>query len=121
MITGSFDQHAKRISVENREVDKDFGRVCSFPITRIKITADDGKLLLGDTGGNFRMLSSRSGLLLKDFGVIHSSITGIMITSDKKFFFTSSADGELRQWNYIDNTLVRDHGKIAGDILSLCL
>jgi hypothetical protein len=61
-----------------------------------------------------------NGDVIKDFGQVHDRITGIIITLDQKFFFTSSRDGELKQWNLQDNTLVRDHGKITDDYI-LCL
>ncbi len=48
MITGSVDKHVKRISVENRQVDKDFGQVCDNLITTMKITADGEDLFVGD-------------------------------------------------------------------------
>jgi hypothetical protein len=57
LITGSPDKHVKRISVENREVDKDLGQVCEFWITRMKITADDEKLLAGDYKGDLKLIS----------------------------------------------------------------
>jgi WD40 repeat protein len=52
LITGSQDKHVKRISVNNRKVDKDFSQVCGSYITRIKITADGEKLLVGDIRGH---------------------------------------------------------------------
>jgi hypothetical protein len=48
LITGSDDKHVKRISVENRKVNKDFGQVCENKIRRMKILADDKMLLVGD-------------------------------------------------------------------------
>jgi hypothetical protein len=42
------DKFAKRISVENRDVDKDFGQVFDDWIQRMKISADGEKLLVGD-------------------------------------------------------------------------
>jgi hypothetical protein len=54
LITGGYDGHVKRISVESREVDKDFGQVCDNQVIRMKITADDEKLLVGDIYGQFK-------------------------------------------------------------------
>jgi tricorn protease-like protein len=91
LITGSFDKHVKRISVENREVDKDFGEVCDYGIIRMKITPDGEKLLVGDAKGHLKLISSRDGVLIKDFGRAHKKmITGIMTTTDQRFFLTSS-------------------------------
>ena len=88
----------------------------------MKITADGEKLLVGDVRGHLKLISSRDGKVIKDFGKVHDGhITGIVITGDQNFWLTSSSDGQLKQWNYGDNTLVRDHGKIADDIWSLCL
>ncbi len=67
-------------------------------------------------------MSSRDGELIKDFEMVHENgITGIIMSEDWKFFFTSSAFGVLKQWNYEDNTLVGDHEKIIGFIGSLYL
>jgi hypothetical protein len=48
LITSSWDNHVKRISVEDREFDEDFGQVCDGKIIRMKITGDDDKMLVGD-------------------------------------------------------------------------
>ncbi len=48
LITGSWDKSVKKISVENRDVDKNFGHIFDNPIMRMKITADGEKLLVGD-------------------------------------------------------------------------
>jgi WD40 repeat protein len=89
----------------------------------MKITADDEKLFVGDYCGHLKLISLVDGHVIKHFSKIHDYwITGIMITVDQKFFFTSSENGVLKQWNYEDNTLVRDHGKITDNgIWSLCL
>ena len=88
----------------------------------MKISADGEKLLVGDYQGRLKLISARDGELIKDFGRVHDyAITGIVITVDQKFWFTCSTNGELKQWNYGDNTLVRDHGNINDLICSLCL
>jgi WD40 repeat protein len=88
----------------------------------MKITADGEELLVGDNGYHLKLISSRNGHLIKDFGRAHSKpITGIVITVDQKFWFTSSEYGILKQWNCRDNTLVRKHGKKTDRIYSLCL
>jgi WD40 repeat protein len=88
---------------------------------RMKITADDEKLLVGDDYGYLILISSRDGQGIKDFGpAVFFRVTGIMLTADQKFFFTSSSDGKLKQWNYEDNNLARDHGMINKRIVSLC-
>jgi WD40 repeat protein len=123
LITGGQDKHIKRISVENRKVDKDFGKVCDITkITRIKITADDEGLLVGNDCGHLKLVSSRDGELIKDFGQAHDDyISGIVRTGDHKFFLTSSRDRKLKQWNYEDNTFLGNHGEIINYIASLCL
>ena len=88
----------------------------------MKITADGEKLLFGDSSGQLKLISSEDGQEIKDFGRAHNyPITGIVITMDQKFFFTSSSDGVLKQWNYKDRTLLRDYGEIIDEICSLCL
>ncbi len=88
----------------------------------MKITADDEKLLVADFQNHLKLISSIEGEVIKDFGRVHDlQITGIVITVDQKFFFTSSSNGVLKQWNYENNTLVRDHGEINNSIWSLCL
>jgi hypothetical protein len=88
----------------------------------MKITADGEKLLVGDNLGHLKLVSLRDGELIKEFGhILGCGITGIVITADQKFFFTSSFDGVLKQSNYGDNTLVRDHGKIMDGSFFLCL
>jgi hypothetical protein len=83
-------------------------------IITMKIMADDEKLLVEDSWGHLKLISSRDGEVIKRFGQVHDqSITGIMITVDQRFFFTFSYGGQLKQWNYEDNTLVRDHGRIS--------
>jgi hypothetical protein len=47
LITGSQDGKAKRISVDNRQVDKDFLKSCDRDLRIIKITADGEMLLVG--------------------------------------------------------------------------
>ena len=89
----------------------------------MKITADGERLLVGDDEGNLKLISSRDGEVIKHFGRVGDNcISGIMVTEDEKFFFTSSSAGELKQWNYEDNTLFRDHGEITDNFsCSLCL
>jgi WD40 repeat protein len=122
LITTSDDKHVKTISVENRKIHKCFGWKSDIWIRRMKITADGEKLLVGGDRGDLQLRSSRDGKVIKDFGRAHWSwITGIIITLDQKFWFSSSSDGVLKQWNYKDNTLARDHGEITNPIYSLCL
>jgi hypothetical protein len=84
LITGSWDKHVRKISVEYRDVDKIFDHVGDFPIMSIKITADGQKLLVGDSKGHLKLISSIDGKLIKDFGKVHDEkITGIMITVDQ--------------------------------------
>jgi hypothetical protein len=125
---------AKKILIEHRVDDKDFFEGYFRNINAIKITTDGKKMLLGHDRGHLKLISLTGGELLKDFGkVFDDEITGIVIKSDKKFFFTSSISGELKQWNY-KGTLIGDYGRIAkgtfiGDfgkitdhpILCLCL
>jgi WD40 repeat protein len=40
LITGSYDNHVKIISIDNREIDIDFGKVCDDVIWKVKIMAD---------------------------------------------------------------------------------
>jgi hypothetical protein len=89
----------------------------------MKIMADDEKLLVEDTKGHLKLISLTDGEVIKDYGRVHGhEITVIMITEDQKFFFTSSVGGVLKQWNYEDNTFVKDHAKITSNyISSLCL
>ncbi len=54
MITGSDDGHIKRISVENREVDKDLGQVCEYESRRMKITADGERLIVSGWEGRLK-------------------------------------------------------------------
>jgi WD40 repeat protein len=128
LITASFDLHVKIISVENKQVFKEFGQVCDSYITAMKITADGEKLFVGDHSGSLQLISSRNGELIKHFEQAHGfgqafgfGITGIVITPDQNFFFTSSFDVVLKQWNYEDNTLARNYGNITDGIFSLCL
>jgi hypothetical protein len=88
LITGSNDKHVKRISIVNREVEKDFGQVGNDCIMVIKVTADDEKLFVGDIRRYLQLISSRDGELIKDFGQVHNDvISRIIITLDQKFFF----------------------------------
>ena len=67
----------------------------------MKLTVDDKKLLIRDYDGALKLISSKDGKLIKDFGIVHEyRITAITITSDQKFWFTSSGYGGLKQWNY---------------------
>ncbi len=54
LITGSRNWRVKRISVESREVHKGFGQVSYEWMNRMKITADDEKLLVGDSAGQLK-------------------------------------------------------------------
>jgi hypothetical protein len=90
VITGA-GMRVKRISIEDRAVDKDFGPVCPDYITAMKISGDQDKLFIGDLFGNLRLMSLADGTLIKDFGKSHDGeITRIVITLDEKFFLTSS-------------------------------
>ena len=87
----------------------------------MKISADEQKLFLAHGDGNLKLMSLIDGTTIKDFGQIHDEqITAIVITADEKFFFTSSYDGELKQWKYGDLTLVRYCEKFNDAILSMC-
>jgi hypothetical protein len=83
LITGSRDKRVKRISVENREVDKVFEHYSGNVITTMKITADGEKLLVGDFRGHLKLTSLTDGKVIKNFGKCHGrGISGIMITMD---------------------------------------
>ena len=88
----------------------------------MKITADGEKLLVGDSDGNLKLISLSYGEVIKIFGRVHDfEITGITIKGEENFF-TSSTFGDLKQWNYRDNTLITDSGKLTNSrIYSLCL
>jgi hypothetical protein len=122
LFDGRFDYNVMRISVENREVDKEFSQPSMDTLNSMKITPDDEKMFVGSVD-NLYLISLIDGEVLKKFRNVHGYdlVTGIVITADQKFFFTSSYEGILKQWNYGDNTLVRDHGRIASRICSLCL
>jgi hypothetical protein len=76
-------------------------------------------MLVGDYCGYLKLISSIDGKLIKDFRRVHyTAITGIVKTEDKKLFFASSRDGQLKQWNFEDNTLVKDHGKITNNLIN---
>jgi hypothetical protein len=83
LITGSWYGHVKRISVDSRQFDKDLGKVCGGRSVIMKITADGEKLIVGDSKGGLRLISSRDGEEIKDFGQVHDNwINAIMITAD---------------------------------------
>jgi hypothetical protein len=69
------------------------------------------------------LISLMTGIVIKRFGRVSDVIISrIMFTIDQKSWFTSLPDRVLKQWNYGDNTLFRDHGVIAGHFIgSLCL
>jgi hypothetical protein len=76
----------------------------------MKISADEETLFLGDHAGRLKLMSLTDGTIIKDWGKIHDGrMTGIVKTADEKFLFTSSSSGILKQWNYGEKTLVRDH------------
>ena len=80
-----------RISIKNRDVEEEFGRVCYSKIWAMKISADQEKLFLGDMNGYLKLVSLTDGTTIKDFEKIHDCfITAIVITADEKFLFTSS-------------------------------
>ena len=119
----SAENNVYRISVDNRQVDKDFGQVFdNRGITAMKLTVDSKKLLVGDWSGFMKLISAIDGELIKDFGRAHSGmITEILITVDHKYFFTSSLDECLKQWNYKNNTLYKAHRNLITDgISSIC-
>jgi WD40 repeat protein len=119
----SVENHVRRISVKNRKIKKDFGQIHDHSrITNMQITAKGKKLLVGDFGGFLKLISSRDGAVIKDFGRAHSeNITGIVISADQRYFFTSSLDGKLIQWDCKNNTLFKDHGyQIRDGINYLC-
>jgi WD40 repeat protein len=120
LISGGLDRGIKRISVENKEVDKVL--VQGFDMfTSLKITADGEKLLVGDQKGGFRLLSQTDGTEIDQIGFGHDgSVNAIAITSDQKFWFTSTGEGTLEQWDSKENSSFKDHGKIADSISSLC-
>jgi WD40 repeat protein len=119
----SVENHVRRISVKNRKIKKDFGQIHdNRGITNMQITAKGKKLLVGDWSGCLKLISSKDGEVIKDFGQAHSGmITGIVISVDQRYFFTSSLDGKMKQWNCKNNTLFKDHGYLIGDgICNLC-
>jgi WD40 repeat protein len=123
LMIGGPGNHVKRISIENRAVETDFGQVCDRAITAMKISADETKIFLGEDHSNLKLISLTDGTIIKDFGNVHNygEINGIVMTADEKFFFTSSRNGRLKQWNYGDTTLVVDYRQITGKIHCLCL
>jgi WD40 repeat protein len=99
LITRGYDNRVKRISVENRELEN-LGDITNQLMTAMKIAADGDRLLVGDAAGSLGLVSSRDGYTIKDFGYVHPSwISGIMMSVEEKFFFTSSNDGVLKQWS----------------------
>ena len=67
-------------------------------------------------------MSLIDGTIIKNFGnILDDGISGIVITADEKFFFTSCGAGVLQQWNYEDRSLVRNYGEITDQIYCLCL
>jgi hypothetical protein len=88
----------------------------------MKISADGEKLFISDDNGNLKLISLIDATIIRDFGkVCDHEISGIVITVDERFFFTSTVDGRLIQWNYGNTSFFRQYRRITGGISSLCL
>jgi WD40 repeat protein len=88
----------------------------------MRFSAYQEKFLYADFKCCLKLMSLPGLKTIKDFGEIHDdNINGLVFTADEKFFFSSSWDGGLKQWNYKDQTLVKDYRKMTYGIRCLYL
>lgn len=114
----------KKISItEQQQVFKDFGKVCQNAITAVLLTPGETSAFVYDSVCNLKLIDMGDGSTIMDFGKVHlvgSYWEGAVLAQGGECLFTSSEQGEFKEWSVRSRTLVQDLGLLSEEIGPIC-
>lgn len=105
----------------------------SDPVSSVGLTPDDTIIISGSYDGLMRLFDLGSGQCLKTLvynssthgtatastnDVVNFPISHIQVSPNGKYILSSSLDGKIRLWDYMNNKVVKTYGGINGDIVN---
>jgi hypothetical protein len=120
LITASADYHVKKISIVNKQVLFDFGRITNSWICTIQATFEDENLWVYERDTNLCLVRLRDGELIKNCGKQGGEMRGrqgAVLTTSGMLFNISSA-GDLVAWKDKDDC--NESWKIADLLDCIC-
>jgi hypothetical protein len=88
------------------------------------LSTGDDSLFVYDVNCGLKLIDLSDRGIIKDFGTCHNGkphySRGMLVTRDGESLFTTSYEGELKQWSVGAKTLVHDYGNLGQEILSIC-
>jgi hypothetical protein len=120
LITASADYHVKKISIVNKQVLLDFGRIANSWISTIQATFDDENLWVYEADTTLKLIRLRDGKVIRECGChsgkMHGRQGAVLTTSGKLFNITSA--GDLVAWKDEDDC--KELWKIAEVLNCIC-
>jgi hypothetical protein len=114
----------KKISItEQQQVFRDFGKVCQNAITAVLLAPGDASAFLYDSLCNLKLIDLGDGSRIMDFGQVHlvgSYWEGAVLAQGGECLFTSSEQGEFKEWSVRSRALVQDLGGVSEEIGPIC-
>jgi len=124
LITSCSSKRVRAVSIENQEVVKDFRRVCSGLIETIQLSPNDSSIYIYDCNCCLKEIRLADGAKIKDYGKVHEKSANwfqrMLVTRDGQYLFTSSDDGNLKQFSVRGKTLVKNISIAGHEIWSIC-
>jgi WD40 repeat protein len=124
LITGGGDKRILKISIPKQKVVKHFAKIMNYPIVGIQLAPSDESLFVYDHACYLKLIKLTDGTTVHDFGRVHNGgVYGYqqsLVTRDGKHLFTSSGDGDLKQWSVRDRAPERVFGGLTHSIRSMC-
>lgn len=104
LFLSSFGGKLVQLNIEERKVEKDYGKIHSNTIRSMAVTYDNIYQFTSDASGNVKQWEIAKQTLIQDYGQVHSSIHSIVVSIDSQYLFTSDNSGYLKQWDISKQT-----------------
>lgn len=105
----------------------------SDPVSSVGLTPDDTIIISGSYDGLMRLFDLESGQCLKTLvynssthgtatastnDVVNFPISHIQVSPNGKYILSSSLDGKIRLWDYMNNKVVKTYGGLNGEAVN---
>lgn len=131
LISGSADENITIWDVSNGKPIKTLA-AHSDPILSLSLTPDDSIIISASYDGLMRLFDTNSGQCLKTLtinssthgtataltnDVVNYPISNVECSPNGKYILSSSLDGTIRLWNYMNNKVVKTYTLVNDDIV----
>lgn len=124
LIAGYLGEGVRKIMISNKKVVKDLYPIIPGEIATMQLTQGDESLFVYDFQGNLKLVDLADGTTIHDFTRGHPEANDrfqeILVTRDGEYLLTTSDERGFKQFSVRGRALVRDFGRLAGLIMSIC-